>query len=508
MPLITDRSRKWWTLVATALALFVVNVDFFGVAVLLPAIGRDFHVSTNSLEWVINGFVLFFAAPLIAVGRLGDLIGRQKVLLIGLVVFLLASLGCALSPSMGWLVAARLVQGAGAAMFFANSLAIVSNAFPPEQRGTGIGLWTAMGLVGGALGPVLAGTLTAWFDWTAMFYLNVPIAGIAIALILLAVRESRDEAAGGRVDWPGFATITIAAVALVYAIERSAGLGWSAPAVWGALIAAAVFAGLFVWIERTVRDPLIAFGLFRDRDYVIASFIGTVTNYAIAGVMFFMALYLQHVAALSTVATGLSYLTISLPFVVLSPMTGRIVDKLGARLPLVASLLIYAAGLGVLATLGPDPAIGRVIAGMTLVGIGMAVSFNASTIVAMLALPESKAGAAGGVLMAVRHVGQALGLAIMGTMFKALENDQLTAGIEARGGTATAAELDDLHEMLSGSPAAEAHLRTLDPVLADHAEPLLHSAFAHGLFGVMLMCLVLTIAAAVVAFGIRPPASE
>ncbi len=508
MPLITDANRKWWTLIATGLALFTVNVDYWGVAVLLPEIGKQFGAPTEQLEWVVNAFILLFASPVIAVGRLGDIIGRRKILLAGLAIYALASLGCALAGGIGWLIFWRSIQGLGSALYFASSLAIVSNVFPAKQRGMGIGLWTAIGLTGAASGPVIAGVLTGVFGWQVLFYFSGGVAVPAIALTLFAVRETRDDKADRRVDWAGFVTVTLAVVLLVFGIERSTALGWGSPVVLGSLAGSALVMVLFVRIERAIAYPLIELNLFRDRDYVLATAIGTATNYIIAAVIFFMTLYLQRVRAMSAIETGLMYLFLSVPFVAISPVAGRMTDRLGPRLPLFLSLIAYAAGLVALALIAVDSGLWLIGIGMLLVGTGMALAFNVSTVVAMLALPESKAGAAGGVLMTIRHVGNGLGVAVTGVIFNALAQAKLADLLQARGADVSPGQLPELRGLLAGSSAARDRLAAMSTEIQDHVDAITHAAFVDGFAGAMLACLPLCVICFVLVFWIRPAAKE
>ncbi len=496
--LITERNRRWWVVIASGLSLLILNVDFWGIAVALPVIGRDFNTTTAMLGWLINAFILLFGAPLIAVGRLGDIVGRRKVLLIGVITFTMASALAALSPNVYVLILARAIQGAGGSLIFANSLAIVTNAFPPEQRGAGIGLWVSIGLVGGAAGPVVAGVITATLGWEYFFWLNVPVGVLSTALILLAVPESRDEEASRRIDWPGFFVIIAAASALVFGIQQSVDLGWASPWVIGSLAGCVLLGVVFVVIERFVPEPLMEFRLFLNRNYVAATAVGTIGNYSLAVVLFFMTLYLQHIQGLDPFQTGLMYLSAALPFVALSFISGRITDALGARLPLVVSMSLYAVACGWLALIGEGTGLVWVGAGMFLTGVAMAISFSASTTAAMLTLPVNKAGAATGVLMMVRHVGNALGVAVTAVIFKAVESRVLlTESGLGRG------KLSEVRGLLSGSDAAAAKLKTLVPAAADRIDRIVQDAFDAGLSAGMWSCAALCVVSIVCAALIK-----
>ena len=212
--------------------LLILTIDFFGIAVALPSIGHDLRTSTTNLEWTVNAFMLAFAAPMIAVGRLGDIIGRRKVLIIGTVIFALASALCGVASTDWLLIVGRVIQGLGTSMTFANSLSIVSNSFPKEERAVGIGIWTSVGTVGSALGPLVGGVLTQYLSWHWFFFVNIPISIVSIALTLYAVPESRDETASKKIDLLGFVTVTAGIVLFVFGIDLIDTRGWIRPLFW------------------------------------------------------------------------------------------------------------------------------------------------------------------------------------------------------------------------------------------------------------------------------------
>src|SRR5215212_6257220 len=266
--LITEHNRKWWVVVTMALTTLLMTIDFNGLTVALPTIGWDLDTSTTGLQWTINAYLLVLAAPSVAAGRLADIFGRRKVLLIGIIVFIAGSAGSGLAQADWWLIAARVVQGFGAAAFFAASLSIVSNAFPPNERCKGIGVWAGIGTVGLAIGPLVGGYLTQTLSWRWFFFVNIPMAALAIFLTLVAVRESKDESASRHVDLAGLLTITVGLAALVLAIQQSDTLGWGSALVIGSLVIAMLLFGLFFLIEPRLHDPLIELGLFTNRSYL------------------------------------------------------------------------------------------------------------------------------------------------------------------------------------------------------------------------------------------------
>src|SRR5919205_4487765 len=223
---INERNRKWWVVVAMALATILITLDFGGVMILLPTIGRELDTSTTGLQWTANAYLLAFAVVMVAAGRLADIFGRRLLLLIGIAIFIVASSLCGLAQADWWIIAARAVQGLGAGVFLTASLSIVSNAFPPEERSRGIGIWAGIIGVGIAVGPLIGGFLTEVASWRWFFFVNIPIALLAVLLTLMVVPESRDETARRHVDLIGLVTVTGGLTALVLAIQESETLGW------------------------------------------------------------------------------------------------------------------------------------------------------------------------------------------------------------------------------------------------------------------------------------------
>ena len=227
---LSEENRRWWTLAAMCFALFMVMLDNTVVNVALPSIQRSFDASLSSLEWTINAYTLAFAVLLVTGGRLGDIFGRRKVFLIGVVVFAAASATIGFAPTEGWLVASRAVQGVGAALMMPGTLSIITNAFPPAERGKAIGTWAGVSAIALALGPLLGGWLTEDVSWRAIFFINLPVAAVAVVVTLFATHESRDETATREVDFPGIAALTIGLTALVLALVEGNAWGWGSAA--------------------------------------------------------------------------------------------------------------------------------------------------------------------------------------------------------------------------------------------------------------------------------------
>src|SRR5947209_14626987 len=321
--------RKRLVIVAMAGGMLLITLDFFGLTVALPKIGEDLRASTSSLLWVVNGDLLAFASPIIAVGRLADIVGRRKVVLTGIVIFVLASAACGFAQSPAQLIIARLVQGVGGGTIFATALSVVSNAFPANERSSAIGIWSGIGCVGSAIGPFVAGVLTQSASWRWFFFLNIPI-GIGVIILTLAyVQESRDETFTGRIDWTGFGLITAGMVLFILALQDSGTEGWGSPLIIGSLAAGVVLLAAFAVVETRVRDPLVEFGLFRTLPFAGAAVVSFVGNWMFGSILFFLTLYLQQVLDLKPLETGLVFLPFTFLLVALPPVTGLMLPKYG-----------------------------------------------------------------------------------------------------------------------------------------------------------------------------------
>ena len=499
------RSGKWWIVAAMSVPLFILTVDINGVIVALPDIGLDLDASTTSLQWVMNAYLLAFASLLLPIGRVADVVGRRRVLIVGTTVFGLASLSNGLAPNELVLIIGRAVQGAGAAMFFATSLSIVSNAFSAEERGRGIGIWTAVGASGAAAGPLIGGVLTELLSWRWFFFVNVPIAVAAVVLILLVVEESRDESAGGRIDVPGFLASTAGVVALVLGIQESDNQGWGSPLVLGLLAAAVVLLVAFVVVERHVKNPLFDLDLFRNRNFVSSNIVGALQNYTFFGISFFLTLYLQNVLGLTAGETGLMFLAVTGPFVAASPFMGKAYNTLGGRWGMFIGIALCAVSAAMLTALEVDSDLLIVVAAFVVLGIGSAFGYNISTTAGMSSIEEDKAGAASGILSSTRFVGSALGLAITGAVFKVVEEDRLDQELTDQVPALTAAQREEVEGLLSGSPQAAAELSELGADAAARVEDVVQAVFIPSLSAAMAALAITVGIGSLAAFLYREP---
>ncbi|WP_129117054.1 MFS transporter [Halegenticoccus tardaugens] len=504
---ITEENRRWWVVAATGLAIVLITVDFNGITVALPTIGRDLDTSTTGLQWTVNAYLLAFAASMVAFGRLADIFGRRRVLFVGIGVFIGASALCGLAQSDRWLIAARVVQGVGAAAFFAASLPIVSDAFPPDERGKGIAMWAAVSGTGLAIGPLVGGFLTETFSWRWFFYFNIPIAAITVVLTLAAVRESRDETVERHVDLVGLFTVTVGLAALVFGIQQGDTLGWGAPIVLGSLAVAVLLLAAFLVAEPRLRDPLIEFDLFRDRSYLGANVVGFTSNFGVGALLFFLTLYFQNVLGYSPLRTGLVFLAFTVPLVAFETASNRIAAEIGTRRSMAGGMTFMAAGFLLLALLSPTSGTAVVLVALVITGVGLGVAYSVSSTAGMAAVPDAKAGAASGILGMLRILGVVFGVAIGGALFKTLENQRSAALLADAGATIDASDRTEIQGLLSGSDAAEAKLGRLAPEAAGQVDQVVREAFLFAFDGAMLLCVVVSVAGVLGALLVRESAT-
>ncbi len=491
MPLITAANRKWWVVIAMSGVMILLTVDFFGITVALPRIGDDLDASTATLLWTVNAYLLAFVSPMIAIGRFADIFGRRKMALIGIVLFVGASAACAGAPTILFLIAARIVQGVGGGIIFTVSVSIVNNAFEPDERAKALGIWSGVGLAGSALGPFLAGILTEFASWRWFFFLNVPIGIVTFVITVAAVEESRDPTFTGGIDWAGFATLTVGFVLTIVGLQQASNEGWGSVVVIGPIVIGVVFLAAFAVYELRLkrRVPLVEFSLFRDLRFAGASVVAFIGNWMFGVTLFFLTLYLQNVLDLGPLAAGAVFLAFSVPLVVMSPIGGRLVSRFSPQDLMAVGIVLVGVGMIFFALIDADSGIGLTLIGLVIAGFGQGFAYNISNTAGMESMPDEKAGIASGVLQTARLMGIVIGLALSGSLFSSLENSELLTQVHAHG--ATAAEESDVRGLLSGSAAAEQHVKTLTGAPRSLVELITDIAFTHALRYVMLLGVLL-----------------
>jgi len=411
-----EEHRKWWTLVAVAFGLFMIMLDNTVVNVALPSIQRDLKVSVSSLEWVVNAYFLTFAVLLLTGGKLGDLFGRRRIFIVGLVVFTASSLACGLATNGETLITARAIQGIGAAMMNPATLSIIAATFPPRQRGTAMGIWVGVSAVALALGPITGGLLAEHADWSWIFFINVPIGALAIVAARVVIRESKDTSREQRLDFPGLLTSGVALFALTYSLIEANRKGWTSAEILSLFAVAAVGFAVFLVLERRQRVPMLDLSLFRDRTFSGANATMALVALAMFGVFFFVSLFVQGIMRFSPVEAGAAFLPMTLCIIFFAPVAGKLSDRIGARWLMSGGMLLVSVSLVLFSLLDESSNFWNLLPALLVGGAGMAMAMTPTTAAAMSSVPVDKAGVGSGVLNSMRQVGGSLGVAVMGAI--------------------------------------------------------------------------------------------
>jgi EmrB/QacA subfamily drug resistance transporter len=488
-----SESARRWTLVAAVVGSGMAFVDGTIVNVALPAIQRAMNATTADAQWVMESYALLVSALLLVGGVLGDHYGRRRVFVIGAVVFTLASLGCAASASVAWLIGMRALQGFGAALLIPGSLALLSSAYPKERRGAAIGTWSAFSGITAAIGPVLGGFLVEHASWHWAFLVNLPLGILLVVVCFWRVPESKGMNSG-HIDIAGAVLATIGLAGVVYAFIEAPLQGWFSAGVMTSVIVGIAGLMTFVIVEMRIAAPMLPLGLFRDRDFGGANLLTLLLYASLGGSMFFVPLNLIQVQGYGATAAGASLLPFIAIMFLLSRWTGRLVDVVGARLPLIVGPTIAAAGFALYALPGVGGSYWTTFfPAACVLGLGMSITIAPLTTTVMNALDPALAGTASGVNNAVSRVAGLLAIAVFGIV--------LTQGFDAA-----------LQAGLSGIPAdvvqsvmaQKAKLAGIQ-VTNDAARQVIDAAFVTGFRRVMLLSAGLAVLSALAAgLMIRP----
>jgi EmrB/QacA subfamily drug resistance transporter len=404
-----------WTLTAVCLATAMLMLDVAVVATALPDIAADLHADLHGLKWVIDAYTLALGGAVLTAGSLADRLGRRRLFVAGLVVFTLSSLACALAPSIGALIAARAVQGLGAAMMFAVSLALIADAFAPGRARAGA--LAAYGATIGAsfaIGPLVGGALTTTLGWEWVFLLNIPLGLFGLAVALLRLRESRDPVPRA-VDVPGQVTLVLALFGVVFGLLNAADGGWTAPATLGPLLVGLMLALAFVAIEARVREPMVPLGMFRQRHFAGAQVTAIAISAGLYAMLAYLMIYLQQVLGLSAVSAGLVLVPSTLLNLVTAAASAPLAGRVSPRTIIGVGLACATGGLLLMTSVGVDSSWWALMPGLCLGNIGAGL-VNPAIGALSLQVPADRSGLASGIHDTARQSGLALGVAALGAL--------------------------------------------------------------------------------------------
>lgn len=446
---ITEKNRKWWTLFSLVFALFIVLLDASVVNLSIPSILRDLHTGIAQIEWVSNAYILTFAVLLISFGRLGDIYGRKKFFMTGIVLFGIGSLASGLAPSINFLIASRVLQGLGGAFMMPASLSLVSSVFPKKERGMAMGIWGASAGLAFAFGPIIGGFLTdahtlnilgSTFttSWRWVFFINIPIAIFAFIAAALIIREFKESAAvlkKDKIDIIGVILSTIMMLSLVFALIEGQKYGWGfkpteefkigdwtspySPIPFLFMISAGFAVAFYAYLKKAAKHPLIDLKLFKHRNFTFGNLGSMMLSFGQLGAFFLLPLFLQNILGFSATKSGLVLTPMAITMMIAAPISGKISDKFGSKWLIFAGLLFASLNMFWFSTLLTDDI--KILAlrpPFIITGFAMGLIMAPTTSVVMKAAPNNEAGAASGILNTIRQTGSLLGVAVLGAFLQ------------------------------------------------------------------------------------------
>jgi len=497
-----EGGKRWWSLVALCLAAAIVWFAAANIPVATAAISEDLGGSVTALQWVNTIFTLVCGALVIAAGRLGDIFGRRRVLTIGLVIFAAASVLAALAPTTGLLIAGRALMGAGAAAILPATLAIIPIEFSGKDQVTAFSAWMATTAVGQAAAPAISGGLIELLGWSAIFWINVPLCVLAFVLVRWSTAESRDEGASHSLDYAGLATGAAGLVALLYALNEAPNSGWTSPRILAAAALAVVLLAAFVLIERRVHEPLLDLALFRRRSFDAALIDNLAYNITLAGTMYVLALYLEQVRGYDAFTAGLYLLPSTVSMLVFIPIGARLELRRGPRLPLATGTLIMGIGTFLAGFLMVDTPYWWYAMAIFIQGVGIGMFSTPLSDTAVGLAPPAESGAASGAFKMCSMVGGALGVALLGGVYRGLQLAQLRSDADAAHLTAEQQQL--VNDAFDSSEKARQIYETLAPDIQDKVHDAVLAALSHGIGGSLKFAAVFSLLAFVAVLLLVP----
>jgi len=435
--------RRWWTLVVVILAVIAIGLDQTVLNVAIPTLQRELGATASELIWMVDAYIVVFAATLLVTGALGDRYGRAKAFYLGLIIFGLSSLGAAYSQTAGQLIAARAIMGVSGALLMTSTLSIVTNVFPREERGRAIGMWAGVSAMGIFLGPVIGGALLENYSWGSVFLINVPLVAVALIAGFILVPESKDTNAGA-IDYPGFVLSMAAISLLVYGIIEAPSRGWTDPAVLGTLIASVPLTIAFIWWELRTASPLLDLRFFRNPRFSAGVTGTSLASFARLGAGFGLTQYLQFVQGYTPLEAGVRMLPLVLGIAVGASFSDRLVKRTGTNWVVSGGLLLMAGGLAALVFWQPETAYWIVGINLFVIAFGVGNVMAPSTDAVMGAVPEEKAGVGSAMNGVARMVAGALGAAIIGSLMYTIYGNMMTDAVAALPASAAEAASDSV----------------------------------------------------------------
>ncbi len=505
---VNDANAKWFTLGAVCFALFMAMLDNLVVNIALPTISRDLDARATQLQWLISAYTLVFASLQITAGGLGDRFGRKRWFMTGLAIFTTVSAVAAFSNSMEMLIALRALQGLGAALIMPMSLSLISATFPPEERGRALGIWSAVSVSSIALGPIVGGAIVEYFSWGWIFLINVPIGILALLVTQSVVRESRDESGTVSTDVPGTILITAGIASLTWGLIQASDRGWTDTWILAAFATAIVILPVFIWVELRAERPMIPMSFFRSRTFVGANIDSFMIAFLITGVSFFLTLYQQNIHGFSPIRTGLSLIPMVAMMMVFSPISGSMVNRMGSRKLISFGMIVTGVGTGLFLLAGVGVSYWKILPAFMVMGFGMSFIWAPMTTAVLNSVSSDKSGIASAVNGALREIGTAFGVALLGTLanrayqttFRGSSDVQT---LQASGGSALQPVIDLVGSGMNFGGHVISQMPEFSALPADVVRTLEHvsaEAFMAGMDRAIIFSTIGIVAAAVISY--------
>jgi EmrB/QacA subfamily drug resistance transporter len=487
--------RKWWTLIAVSIGVFMLLLDLTIVNVALPTIQRSFKASLSDLQWVIDAYALALAALLLTTGSLADRFGRRIVFAAGIGIFTLGSVLCGISNDVVFLCAARALQGIGGATMFSTALALISDAFRGPDRGVAFGVFGATTGVSVAVGPVLGGLITSGLSWRWIFFVNVPLAAIALVITLTQVAESRNPNAR-RADWLGFVLFSVGLAALVFGLIRADALGWSATVVIGSFAAFVVLITSFILLERRLKHAMLDLTLLRNPTFVGGLVAAFAVNASIFSLFTYLTLYQQNILGYSALNTGLHFLALTGALFLVAGVAGRLSSRMPVRLLIAPGFVLIGAGLLLMRGIDVSTGWTHLIPGFALTGIGAGLVNTPLASTAVGVVEPARAGMASGINSTFRQVGTATGVAALGSLLATQSRSVASASLAH---TPLAAHANAFGAAISRGAVAGV-ITHVPAALRGQVEHIARAGYISGLNEIMLIAAILAFAGSAFAF--------
>jgi EmrB/QacA subfamily drug resistance transporter len=448
-------ARRWWILAAMTGTLSMMMLDSTVVSVALPSIQADLDLSQTQLQWVINAYLLSLAAFVAVAGRISDMFNRVGVMIAGVVIFVVCSALCGLAESDTWLIGARALQGIGAALMIPPTSTIVINTFAPDERGRAMGIYAGISMIFLSLGPLIGGVFTESLDWRWVFWINLPVGLVTIAMVVWTKPEGRVEA-GQRLDKLGLVTLVPGLTLLALGFMEASNWGWGSARTIGALGIGSILLAAFVLIEHRVASPLVQLRLFRVRNFSGDTGVLFFAQFALMGLTIFGAIFTQDLLGFTPIEAGLGMLPVTLPLLVAAPLAGRAYDRAGPRGIVALGTLAAAIGFGVTAAVLGELEYWMLVPGYVLIGAGIGLVMSPTNTDAMSSAPVALRGQASGTIQTVRQVGGTMGIALLGTLVATVQNDRLSDLLLGLG--ESEAQVERAERILAEDPAGQAEI--------------------------------------------------